>query len=67
MPMNISRESMQDSKLMEKLSLTVVRKFLKFLADQSKSDPSKYQKFYKHFSQYLKVFLKSYLPSYNIP
>jgi len=55
MPMNISRENMQDSRLMEKLSMAVVRRVLRFLDQQAKKDPEKYQKFFKGYSYYLKA------------
>ncbi|CAD7930183.1 unnamed protein product [Amoebophrya sp. A25] len=55
MPLNISRESMQDTQLMAKLSLAVVRRFLRFLDQQAKKDPEKYLKFYKNYSYYLKA------------
>lgn len=55
MPMNISRESMQDSRLMEKLSMAVVRRILRFLDQQSKRDVEKYAKFFKAYSYYLKA------------
>merc|ERR1719161_2576826 len=53
--MNISRENMQDSRLMEKLSMAVVRRVLRFLDQQAKKDPEKYQKFFKGYSYYLKA------------
>jgi len=55
MPMNISRESMQDSRLMEKLSMAVVRRVLRFLDKEAKKDPEKYGKFFKGYSYYLKA------------
>merc|ERR1719160_1580236 len=55
MPMNISRESMQDSRLMEKLSMAVVKRILRFLDQQAKKDPEKYSKFFKGYSYYLKA------------
>jgi len=55
MPMNISRESMQDSRLVEKLSMAVVRRVLRFLGQQAKKDPEKYEKFFKGYSYYLKA------------
>merc|ERR1712176_156287 len=55
MPMNISRESMQDSRLMEKLSMAVVRRILRFLDQQAKKDVEKYMKFFKGYSYYLKA------------
>lgn len=53
--MNISRENMQDTRLMEKLSLAVVRRVLRFLQQQAKRDPEKYAKFFKGYSYYLKA------------
>jgi len=55
MPMNISRENMQDTRLMEKLSMAVVRKLLRFLIQQAKKDEEKYTKFFKNYSYYLKA------------
>jgi len=55
MPMNISRENMQDSRLMEKLSMAVTRRVLRFLDQQAKKDPVKFDKFFKGYSYYLKA------------
>jgi TNF receptor-associated protein 1 len=55
MPMNISRENMQDTRLMEKLSMAVVRRILRFLDQQSKKDTEKFAKFFKGYSYYLKA------------
>jgi len=55
MPMNISRENMQDSRLMEKLSMAVVKRILRFMDQQAKKDPEKYAKFFKGYSYYLKA------------
>eukprot|EP00930_Biecheleria_cincta_P017158 TRINITY_DN1371_c0_g1_i1.p1 TRINITY_DN1371_c0_g1~~TRINITY_DN1371_c0_g1_i1.p1 ORF type:complete len:771 (-),score=178.96 TRINITY_DN1371_c0_g1_i1:274-2508(-) len=55
MPMNISRENMQDTRLMEKLSMAVVRRILRFLGAEAKKDPEKYAKFFKAYSYYLKA------------
>ncbi len=54
LPLNISRESMQDSALIQKLNRVVTRRFLKFLAKQAKSEPDKYIEFYKKFNRFLK-------------
>ncbi|CAD2103983.1 TNF receptor-associated protein 1 [Plasmodium vinckei petteri] len=54
MPLNISRESMQDSTLMSKLSRIVVTKILKTLEKEASMDEDKYLKFYKNFSYNLK-------------
>merc|ERR1719333_1889577 len=55
MPMNISRENMQDTRLMEKLSGAVVRRVLRFFDDESRKDPEKYAKFFKNYSYYVKA------------
>merc|ERR1719382_1245865 len=55
MPMNISRENMQDSRLMEKLSMAIMRRMLRFLDTQAKKEPEKYTKFFKGYSYYLKA------------
>jgi TNF receptor-associated protein 1 len=55
MPMNISRENMQDTRLMEKLSAAVVRRLLRFFDDSSRKDPEKYAKFFKNYSYYIKA------------
>jgi len=54
LPLNISRESMQDSALVRKLNRVVTKRFIKFLNGEAKSDPEKYQDFYKKFSRFLK-------------
>ncbi len=53
-PLNISRETMQDSALMQKLNKVLSGRFLKFLDDESKSDVDKYNAFFKEFGHYLK-------------
>jgi TNF receptor-associated protein 1 len=55
MPMNISRENMQDSRLMEKLSMAITRRLLRFLDREAKKDPEKYMKFFKGYAYYLKA------------
>uniref|UniRef100_A0A0G4H766 Histidine kinase/HSP90-like ATPase domain-containing protein n=1 Tax=Chromera velia CCMP2878 TaxID=1169474 RepID=A0A0G4H766_9ALVE len=54
LPLNVSRENMQDSRLMSRLSHVVVSRLLKFLFDQSKEDKTKYEQFYKQYSTALK-------------
>lgn len=53
-PLNISRESMQDSSLVRKLNRVVTKRFLKFLDGEAKDDPAKYKEFYGKFSRFLK-------------
>ncbi|CEM13956.1 unnamed protein product [Vitrella brassicaformis CCMP3155] len=54
LPLNISRENMQDTRLMEKLSYAVVRRILKFFDEESQRDGKKFLQFYHKFSSYLK-------------
>ncbi|KAL8442880.1 hypothetical protein Emed_007095 [Eimeria media] len=54
LPLNVSREHVQDSQLQRKLSTVVVKRILKFLNDQAKSDPEKYKAFYQKYSQNIK-------------
>ena len=55
MPLNISRENMQDSALLKKLSNAIVKRILRFLIDQSKKDSEKFAKFYRNYSTFLKA------------
>ena len=54
LPLNISRESMQDSSLMKKLGTIITKRFLKFLDETAKNDIEKYNKFYEEFGRMLK-------------
>ncbi len=53
-PLNISRESMQDSTLVRKLNRVVTKRFLKFLDGEAKDDAEKYKSFYAKFGRFLK-------------
>jgi TNF receptor-associated protein 1 len=46
MPLNISRESMQDTALLKKLSNVVVKRILRFLIDEARKDEKKFSKFF---------------------
>ncbi len=54
LPLNISRETMQDSALVAKLNKVVTSRFLRFLNDQAKSEPDKYKEFYQNFNFFIK-------------
>lgn len=54
LPLNISRETMQDSALAKKIGQVITGRFIKFLEDESKKDAGKYDEFYKNFSIYIK-------------
>jgi len=53
-PLNISRETMQDSALIRRLRKAVTGRFLKFLQEQSEKDPDKYAEFWNEFGIFLK-------------
>lgn len=50
LPLNISRETYQDSSLIMKLRNVVTRRVLKMLEDEMKRDASKYDKWFNEFS-----------------
>lgn len=54
LPLNISRESYQDSNLILKLKNVVTRRILKMIEDEMKRDPETYDKWYDEFSIFLK-------------
>ena len=54
LPLNISRETYQDSNLIAKLRNVVTRRILKFLEDEMKRDPASYEHWFGNFQQFLK-------------
>lgn len=54
LPLNISRETMQDTTLMQKLNKVLTSRFLKFLDEQSEKEPDSYVKFYAEYQRFLK-------------
>jgi HSP90 family molecular chaperone len=54
LPLNISRETYQDSRLINKLRNVVTRRVLKFLEDEMKRDANLYSQWYDEFSMFLK-------------
>ena len=54
LPLNISRQALQDSALVAKLKQVLTKRFLKFLGEQAKKDPEKYNGFFTDFGIYLK-------------
>ncbi|MTI80399.1 MAG: molecular chaperone HtpG [Firmicutes bacterium] len=54
LPLNISRESMQDSALISKLRRVITKRFLKFLNEQAQKEPEKYKEFWDKFSMFIK-------------
>jgi TNF receptor-associated protein 1 len=53
-PLNISRETYQDSNLIAKLRNVVTRRILKFIEDEMKRDPVEYDLWYDEFTVFLK-------------
>jgi TNF receptor-associated protein 1 len=54
LPLNISRETMQDRSLVEKLNKVITKRFLKFLEEEAKNRPDDYAEFYREFGVFLK-------------
>lgn len=54
LPLNISRETMQDSALLQKLNRVITGRFIKFLDEQANSDPVKYNTFFNEFGRFIK-------------
>ena len=54
LPLNISRESMQDSTLIQKLNKVITKRFLKTLEEKAKKEPEVYNDFWSSFGLFLK-------------
>src|SRR5687767_6086241 len=54
LPLNISRETMQDKALVDKLNKVITKRFLKFLDEEATQRPESYAKFYSEFGLFLK-------------
>jgi molecular chaperone HtpG len=54
LPLNISRETMQDTSLLQKLNKVLTSRFLKFLDEQAEKEAAAYEKFYHEFQRFLK-------------
>ena len=54
LPLNVSREILQQNKLIEAIRSNTVKKVLGQLADLAKNEPEKYAKFWKTFGRVLK-------------
>ena len=54
LPLNISRELLQENKLLEKIRSGAVKKLLGLFEDLAKNEPDKYKAFWKEFGQVLK-------------
>jgi len=54
LPLNISRQSLQDNALVVKLRKVLTKRFIKFLGEEAERDPGKYLEFWKTFGIFLK-------------
>ncbi len=54
LPLNISRETMQDSALVRKLGSVIGKRVVKMFEKEAESDPEKYQAFYRKFDRFFK-------------
>ncbi|WP_419174550.1 molecular chaperone HtpG [Desulfosediminicola sp.] len=54
MPLNISRQALQDNALVAKLRKVVTKRFLKYLIEEAKKDEEKYLEFWKTFGIFIK-------------
>lgn len=53
-PLNISRESMQDSALVRKIGAVISKRVIKMFEKEADADPEKYRVFYKKFDRFFK-------------
>ncbi|XP_077590135.1 heat shock protein 75 kDa, mitochondrial [Stigmatopora nigra] len=53
-PLNLSRELLQESALIRKLREVLQQKLIRFLLDQSKKEPEKYNKFFEDFGLFMR-------------
>jgi len=53
-PLNISRENMQDSLLITRISAVLTKRVIKFLHDEAVRDPARYATWYREFAQFIK-------------
>lgn len=54
LPLSLSREKPQNSALLRRIRDVLTRKFLRFLADEAKNNPTTYREFYVEYHMFLK-------------
>jgi len=54
LPLSLSREKPQDTKLLGRIRDVLVRKIVRFLEEQSKADPKAFKEFYIEYNYFLK-------------
>eukprot|EP01128_Nolandella_sp_AFSM9_P000336 TRINITY_DN104_c0_g1_i1.p1 TRINITY_DN104_c0_g1~~TRINITY_DN104_c0_g1_i1.p1 ORF type:complete len:757 (+),score=277.02 TRINITY_DN104_c0_g1_i1:149-2419(+) len=55
LPLNVNRETLQESKILQKIKKRVVRKTLKLFADLMRDEPETYSSFYDKYATNLKL------------
>lgn len=53
-PLNISRENMQDSGLIQRMNTVLTKRVIKFLAERARKESEQYMKFWAEFGNFLK-------------
>jgi molecular chaperone HtpG len=53
-PLNISRETMQDSALIRKLGSVISKRVIRMFEKEAEADPEKYRSFYRKFDRFFK-------------
>ena len=54
LPLNISRETMQDSALIRKLGSVISKRVIRMFEKEAEADPAKYRTFYRKFERFFK-------------
>ena len=54
LPLNISRETMQDSALVRKLGAVISKRVIKMFEKEAEAEPEKYRSFYRKFERFFK-------------
>jgi molecular chaperone HtpG len=54
LPLNISRETMQDSALIRKLGSVISKRVIRMFEKEAEADPDKYRAFYRKFERFFK-------------
>ncbi len=54
LPLNISRQALQDNALLHKINRVLTKRYLKHLEEEAKENPDRYQEFWRQFGFFLK-------------
>jgi molecular chaperone HtpG len=54
LPLNISRQALQDNALVHKINRVLTKRYLKHLEEEAGNDPERYQEFWRQFGFFLK-------------